>query len=260
MNQADLDNHANQLNPDHEEYWHCREQPELPNNYQSDNEDDESFCSSQINYVAPKSPTRPKYHIIDHKTVRWGVEYDENTRCGYPSHGWPKDKPFVLPMDIDVWETGDAVEISFPEEWLEVPAIKIQKWWQHVKRYREKQKAYACMTKAVKMRTVIDKNQKRISELNKELRKLYVEDAKLQEECHKTFCGARRYYKHMCNDEICARPDTEDIIKTLTELENGEEAAFLYKYRVDQLASWSAYLTNRWLKRDSYASYTGYTL
>jgi hypothetical protein len=28
MNQADLDNHANQLNPDHKEYWHCREQPE----------------------------------------------------------------------------------------------------------------------------------------------------------------------------------------------------------------------------------------
>jgi len=23
--QDDLDNHANQLNPDHEEYWHCRE-------------------------------------------------------------------------------------------------------------------------------------------------------------------------------------------------------------------------------------------
>ncbi len=23
--QADLDNHANQLNPDHEEYWHSRE-------------------------------------------------------------------------------------------------------------------------------------------------------------------------------------------------------------------------------------------
>jgi hypothetical protein len=41
MNQADLDNHANQLNPDHEEYWHCREQPELPNNYQSDSEDDD---------------------------------------------------------------------------------------------------------------------------------------------------------------------------------------------------------------------------
>ena len=256
MNQADLDNHANQLNPDQEEYWHCREQPELPNNYQSDSEDDESFCSSQINYVAPKSPTRPKYHIIDPKTVRWGVEYDENTRCGTTGYGWPKDKPFVLPMDIDELN-GHYVDSSFPEEWLEDPAARIQKWWQHVKRYREKQKAYACMTKAVKMRAVIDKNQKRISELNKELRKLYVEDAKLQEECHKTFCGACGYYKLMCNDESfqCARPDTKGIIKTLTELENGEEAAFWYKTRVDRLASWSAEFTNRWLKRDSYASY-----
>ncbi len=26
LNQAELDNHANQLNPDHWEYWHSREE------------------------------------------------------------------------------------------------------------------------------------------------------------------------------------------------------------------------------------------
>jgi len=138
MNQADLDNHANQLNPDHEEYWHCREQP-----FSTEEK------LAKANRTAMQALKRPKYHIIDHKTIRWGVEYDENTRCGYPSHGWPKDKPFVLPMDIDVWETCDAVEISFPEEWLEGPAIKIQRWWKHVKRYREKNACIDNMNKAL---------------------------------------------------------------------------------------------------------------
>ena len=192
MNQADLDNHANQLNPDHEEYWHCREQPELPNNYQSDSEDDESFCSSQINYVAPKSPSRPKYHIIDHKTVRWGVEYDENTRCGYPSHGWPKDKPFVLPMDIDVWETGDAVEISFPEEWLEGPAIKIQKWWQHVKRYREKNIADKQMAEALQTLNKIRSNRARISKAEALLQSLRSETSQLENKFENEICKCNK--------------------------------------------------------------------
>ena len=74
-----------------------------------------------------------------------------------------------------------------------------QDWWRFVRRWAEKQQAYACMTKAMKLRAVIDKNQNRISELNKELHKLYVETANLQEECHKTFGGAIHYYKHFCS-------------------------------------------------------------
>lgn len=32
--QADLDNHANQLNPNHDEYWHSRGDDERPDDWQ----------------------------------------------------------------------------------------------------------------------------------------------------------------------------------------------------------------------------------
>ena len=39
--QADLDNHANQLNPNNEEYWHSRDEDERPVDWEDRIRDDE---------------------------------------------------------------------------------------------------------------------------------------------------------------------------------------------------------------------------
>lgn len=43
--QSDLDNHANQLNPNHEEYWHSRGE-DMPD----DDEDDDNTVVIDISY------------------------------------------------------------------------------------------------------------------------------------------------------------------------------------------------------------------
>lgn len=158
MNQADLDNHANQLNPDHEEYHHCREQPE--HNYyesdssdSSDSEDDERFNYGNGNYVAP---TIPEIRIINPNTIRWGVKYDKNIRYEYGDQRYhPKD--------------------VFPDY-----AIIIQQWWQHVKRYREKNIADKQMCEALRTLNKIRSNRARISEAERLIKSLRVETSQLQ--------------------------------------------------------------------------------
>lgn len=179
MNQADLDNYANQLNPDHEEYWHCREQPEhYPDSSDEDPEHGSEYGFSGRKYVAPKGPI---LHIIDSKSLRWGVEYDENVRCGYASN-WPKDKPFVLPMDIHVYENSNtaAVEYGPPEEWFESYATIIQIWWQHVKRYRKKIIADKQMAFALQTLNEIRTKRTQISEAEALLQSLRLKTSQLE--------------------------------------------------------------------------------
>jgi len=159
MNQADLDNHTNQLNPDHEDPEH----------------DDEYEFSGR------KAPKRPILHIIDPKSIRWGVEYDENVRCGYASH-WSKDKPFILPLDIDVYENTEtgAVEYERPEETFSCYATIIQIWWQHVKRYRKKIIADKQMAFALQTLNEIRTKITLISEVEALLQSLRLETSQLE--------------------------------------------------------------------------------
>lgn len=173
MNQADLDNHANQLNPDHEEYWHCREQPEhYPSSSDEDPERDSDYGFSSD--VALK---RTILHIIDPKSIRWGGEYDENVRCGYASH-WSKDKPFVLPMDV--YENTAAVDYERTEETFSCYATIIQKWWHHVKRYRKKIIADKQMAFALQTLNEIRTKRTLISEVEALLQSLRMETSQLE--------------------------------------------------------------------------------
>jgi len=177
MNQADLDNHANQLNPDHEEYWHCREQPE----HYTDSSDEDPERDSEYGFNSDVSLKSPILHIIDPKSIRWGVEYDENVRCGYASH-WPKDKPFLLPLDIDVYENTNttAVEYALPEEWFASYATIIQIWWQHVKRYRKKIIADKEMAFALQTLNEIRTKRTQISEAEALLQSLRLKTSQLE--------------------------------------------------------------------------------
>ena len=189
MNQADWDNHANQLNPDHKEYWHCREQPEHNNRVQySDDTSDDDRYTSDDDQTCSRAPfvyaAKPKLHLVDPKTVRWGVEYDENTFCGY-RRDWPRDKPFVLPMYIDSLEMSARdgsilVDIESVQDLFDWNARTIQKWWQHVKRYREKNIADKQMASALQTLNNIRPNRARISELEALLRSLRLETSQLE--------------------------------------------------------------------------------
>lgn len=293
--QADWDNHANQLNPNHPEYWHSREQPSddetQDDDYHSSSSDDDDYntraipSDSQEEWTLSRIARRIKcfqprsnltrleeegrqdemVHLIQPSKVRYGVKY-ENTYCVYVNTSIDGND-ILLPNTIpkrkmrsvyDGHMDSPVFAFELPEETIEAETVKVQQWWRFVRRWPEKQKADACMIKAMKMRTNIDKNQKRISELNKELRNLYADDAKLQKKCHEAFGGAIHYYRRLCpeypygydhfglDNGICSM---KDIVKVLTEFESGENVATMYKHHVRGFASWSAEFTNRWLQR-----------
>jgi hypothetical protein len=177
--QADLDNHANQLNPDHYEYWHCREQP-APTLY-TDSSDEDSYSSGEND--CERRVIRPTLHIIDPKSVRWGVKYDKNTQCGYRGGGWPKDKKIVFPQDIDVWENIEtaAVEYCPPQEIIDKSATTIQKWWQCVKKYPENNICKYRMDEALQTFHSIRKNKANIVKITKMLESLHLETSQLEE-------------------------------------------------------------------------------
>ena len=296
--QADWDNHANQLNPNHHEYWHSREQPSDDTgvyDYQSSSSDEYDYntraipsdsqeewtlarIARRIYLLQPRSDlTRPEeegrqdemVHLIQPSEVRYGVKY-ENTYCiiGGPD--------ILLPNTIAKSEMRsrydghmDSPVFAFksPEDIIEGYVRQLQRWWRSVRRWPEKQKADACMLKAIKMRAVMDTNQKRISALNKELRELYVEDAKLQKECHKTFGGAIHYYNRLCpecpynyehfglSNGICSM---KDIVKVLKEFESGKNVSTMYKHHVREFTSWSDRFTKMWLQRKRYVDISGH--
>ena len=271
--QADWDNHANQLNPNHPEYWHSREQPSDDDtgayDYQSSSSDD--YFQEDFDSVTHSTSVLQQYprqreemvRLIHPKNVRYGVEY-ENTYCviGGPDILLPTTIPkSKMRSRYDGHMDSPVYAFESPEETIEAETVKLQQWWRFVRRWPEKQKADACMIKAMKMRTNIVQNQKRISELNKELRTLYADDAKLQKKCHEAFGGAIHYYRRLCPEypygyrQFSRAPDTRDIINTLTEIESGGHPDDIpiftwYRQHVDGFASWSAEFTNRWLQRE----------
>lgn len=287
--QADWDNHANQCNPNNYEYWHSREQPSDDDTggynsksslsdeddyntraIPSDSQEEWTFAriARRIYLLQPRSDlTRPEeeggqdemVHLIQPSKVRYGVKY-ENTYCVYVNTSIDGND-ILLPNTIakrkmhsvyDGHMDSPVFAFELPEETIEAYTVKLQHWWRFVRQWPQKQKADACMIKAMKMRAVIDKNQKRISELKKELCKLYVNDAKLQKECHKAFGGAIHYYKPLCpeypysygqfrNVDWCR----EGIIKTLTKL--GQPGG-----RFKEWKEWSNSFTKMWQKRGTY--------
>lgn len=273
--QADLDNHANQCNPNNDEYWHSRgmdkpsdDEPESYNQQSYSSDDDDDYCEGAyyVNNLGVRGSEQQEeiIHIIDRKSVRYGKKY-ENTYCVVQS-GRP---PIVLPNTIpkrkmrsqyDGHVNSPVFAFVPPDETIEAYIIELQRWWRSVRRWPEKQKADACMRKAMGIRATIDNNRKRMTALTKELRELYVEDEKLHEECHKTFRGAIRYYERLCpeqpaicyNNTLCPRnnpyynrgPDPKDIIVNI-------ETNHRKEY-VDNFKKWSDRFVNQWLKRKRY--------
>lgn len=278
--QADWDNHANQCNPNHDEYWHSREQPSddetQDDGYQSSSSDEYDDSQEDCDCITRSASVSRQYprqreemvRLIHPKNVRYGVEY-ENTYCviGGPDIFLPNTIPkSELRSRYDGHMDSPVFAFESPEETIEAQTVKLQQWWRFVRRWPEKQKADTCMLKAIKMRAVLDTNQKRISALNKELRELYVEDAKLQKECHKTFGGAIHYYNRLCpecpygyehfglSNGICSM---KDIVKVLREFESGENVSTMYKHHVREFTSWSDRFTKMWRLKRKIIDYSG---
>lgn len=175
--QADLDNHANQLNPDHDEYWHCREQPA----HYADSSDEDHYSSDEDGFVRrARRVIRPTLHIIDPKSVRWGVEYDENTRCGYPD---------------------DRVAPCPPQEIIDESATTIQEWWQCVKKYPEKNICNDRMGEALQTLHGIRKNKAKISKIKKMLESLHLETSQLEEKFVHELESRETYpFREACGD------------------------------------------------------------
>ena len=79
--QADLDNHANQLNPDHYEYWHCREQP--AHTHYTDSSDEDSYSSGENKYWFSEQEIIDEYATIIQKWWQCVKKYPENNICKY---------------------------------------------------------------------------------------------------------------------------------------------------------------------------------
>jgi len=274
--QADLDNHSNQCNPNNNEYWHSRgmDKPsdDVNHNYLSDDnyynsssDDDYDphhghfYINTQEKQVSERSSEM--VHIIEHKNVRYGKKY-ENTYCVIRNSS--SQSPIVLPNTIpkkkmrsqyDGHVNSPVYAFVSPDETIEEYIVELQRWWRSVRQWPEKKKADVCMRKAMAMRATIDNNRKRMIALSKELRELYVEDVKLQKECHKTFAGAIRYYKLLCpehpysHEHLYYNRGPKDII---VNIETDER-----KRHVDNFKEWSDRFVNQWLKRKRYNKWQG---